>query len=107
MQRSLGITFIYVTHDQEEALTMSDTIIVMKEGVIQQIGRRSTSTTSPERFVAGFIGESNIIPGQMARDFEWCCRATFRCVTNGSRTRRSTWSSAPRTSTSASRARTV
>ncbi len=71
MQRSLGITFIYVTHDQEEALTMSDTVIVMKEGVIQQIGRPIDVYNEPKNaFVADFIGESNIIPGRMARDFE-------------------------------------
>ncbi len=71
MQRSLGITFVYVTHDQEEALTMSDTIIVMKEGVIQQIGRPTDIYNEPENaFVADFIGESNILPGRMTRDFE-------------------------------------
>jgi len=82
MQRSLGITFIYVTHDQEEALTMSDTIIVMKEGVIQQIGRPIDIYNEPRNaFVAGFIGESNIISGQMTRDFEVVfADRTFRCV---------------------------
>ncbi|NLN45366.1 MAG: ABC transporter ATP-binding protein [Clostridiaceae bacterium] len=82
MQRSLGITFIYVTHDQEEALTMSDTIIVMKEGVIQQIGRPIDIYNEPRNaFVAGFIGESNIIPGQMARDYEvGFAGRTFCCV---------------------------
>ena len=64
MQRQLGITFIFVTHDQEEALTMSDTIVVMKDGVIQQIGTPEDIYNEPKnRFVAEFIGESNIIPG--------------------------------------------
>ena len=64
MQRKLGITFIFVTHDQEEALTMSDTIVVMDKGVIQQIGRPMDIYNEPKnRFVATFIGESNIIRG--------------------------------------------
>ncbi|MFH0993263.1 MAG: ABC transporter ATP-binding protein [bacterium] len=64
MQRKLGITFIYVTHDQEEALTMSDTIVVMKDGVIQQIGTPTGIYNEPNnRFVARFIGESNILEG--------------------------------------------
>ncbi|MBP7401158.1 MAG: ABC transporter ATP-binding protein [Clostridia bacterium] len=82
MQRSLGITFIYVTHDQEEALTMSDTVIVMKEGVIQQIGRPIDVYNEPRNaFVADFIGESNILPGRMARDREVSFLGrTFPCV---------------------------
>lgn len=64
MQRKLGITFIFVTHDQEEALTMSDTIVVMDKGVIQQIGTPQDIYNEPKnRFVATFIGESNIIRG--------------------------------------------
>jgi len=64
MQRKLGITFIFVTHDQEEALTMSDTIVVMNKGVIQQIGKPIDIYNEPKnRFVATFIGESNIIRG--------------------------------------------
>lgn len=64
MQRSLGITFVFVTHDQEEALTMSDTIVVMNKGVIQQIGTPEDIYNEPKnRFVATFIGESNIIRG--------------------------------------------
>lgn len=64
MHRKLGITFIYVTHDQEEALTMSDTIIVMKDGVIQQIGTPTDIYNEPKNaFVADFIGESNIYGG--------------------------------------------
>ena len=71
MQRELGITFVYVTHDQEEALTMSDTIIVMKDGYIQQIGTPADIYNEPKNaYVADFIGESNIIPGTMSRDFE-------------------------------------
>lgn len=62
IQRSVGITFIYVTHDQEEALTMSDTIVVMNEGEIQQIGTPIDIYNEPKnRFVAQFIGESNIL----------------------------------------------
>lgn len=69
MQRQLGITFIFVTHDQEEALTMSDTIVVMNNGVIQQIGKPEDIYNEPKnRFVANFIGESNIIPGEYLGD---------------------------------------
>ena len=68
MQRKLGITFIYVTHDQEEALTMSDTIVVMKDGLIQQIGTPTGIYNEPKnRFVARFIGESNILEGTYVR----------------------------------------
>jgi spermidine/putrescine transport system ATP-binding protein len=64
MQRKLGITFIFVTHDQEEALTMSDTVVVMKDGLIQQIGTPFDIYNEPKnRFVANFIGESNIFNG--------------------------------------------
>ena len=70
MQKSLGITFIYVTHDQEEALTMSDTIAVMDNGEIQQIGTPVDIYNEPKNaFVAKFIGESNIIDGIMHKDF--------------------------------------
>lgn len=69
MQREVGITFIYVTHDQEEALTMSDKIIVMNAGDIQQIGSPIDIYNEPEnKFVANFIGESNIFEGTMVRD---------------------------------------
>ena len=69
MQRSLGITFIYVTHDQEEALTMSDTVVIMNEGRILQIGSPEMIYNEPEtRFVANFIGESNIVEGKMIKD---------------------------------------
>ena len=69
MHRELGITFIYVTHDQEEALTLSDTIVVMDEGRIQQIGTPAEVYNEPvNAFVADFIGESNILNGTMIRD---------------------------------------
>lgn len=69
IQKEVGITFIYVTHDQEEALTMSDTVVVMKSGEIQQIGTPVDIYNEPEnRFVAEFIGESNIIEGVMLKD---------------------------------------
>ena len=70
IQKRVGITFIYVTHDQEEALTMSDTIVVMNEGLIQQIGTPVDIYNEPKNaFVAKFIGESNILPGIMHKDF--------------------------------------
>ena len=70
IQREVGITFIYVTHDQEEALSMSDTVVVMNNGEIQQIGTPTDIYNEPEnRFVAGFIGESNIIEGVMLKDY--------------------------------------
>ncbi|MDY2902060.1 MAG: ATP-binding cassette domain-containing protein [Bacilli bacterium] len=69
MHKKLGITFIYVTHDQEEALTMSDTIVVMKDGVIQQIGSPKQIYDEPKNaFVADFIGESNIYSGTIIDD---------------------------------------
>ncbi len=71
IQQEVGITFIYVTHDQEEALTMSDTIVVMNAGEIQQIGTPTDIYNEPEnRFVADFIGESNIIDGVMLEDYK-------------------------------------
>ncbi len=70
IQQEVGITFIYVTHDQEEALTMSDKIVVMKEGEIQQIGSPVDIYNEPENaYVANFIGESNIIDGVMLDDY--------------------------------------
>lgn len=69
MHRKLGITFIYVTHDQEEALTMSDTIVVMKDGVIQQIGTPKDIYNEPKSsFIANFVGESNIFSGTIVGD---------------------------------------
>ncbi|WIV11311.1 spermidine/putrescine ABC transporter ATP-binding protein [Proteiniborus sp. MB09-C3] len=85
MQKRVGITFIYVTHDQEEALTMSDTIIVMDKGKIQQIGTPEDIYNEPKNaFVADFIGESNIIEGTMVRDLlvEFA-GAQFPCVDKG------------------------
>ncbi len=70
MQQTLGITFIFVTHDQEEALSMSDTIVVMRDGSIQQIGTPTDIYNEPKNaFVANFIGESNIIEGVMKKDY--------------------------------------
>ena len=82
MQRSLGITFIFVTHDQEEALTMSDTIVVMNGGIIQQIGTPEDIYNEPKnRFVANFIGESNIIRGKYLGDLNVSfLDQTFKCV---------------------------
>ena len=69
IQQQVGITFIFVTHDQEEALTMSDTVVVMNKGTIQQIGTPEDIYNEPKNaFVADFIGESNIIDGVMVRD---------------------------------------
>ncbi len=69
MHKKIGITFIYVTHDQEEALTMSDTIVVMNDGEIQQVGKPKEIYDEPNNaFVADFIGESNIYTGTMAKD---------------------------------------
>ncbi|MCR4436123.1 MAG: ABC transporter ATP-binding protein [Clostridiales bacterium] len=85
IQKRLGITFVYVTHDQEEALTMSDTIVVMKNGAIQQIGTPTDVYNEPKNaFVADFIGESNIVDGIMHED----CRIEFsghifECVDKG------------------------
>ena len=71
MQKQLGITFVFVTHDQEEALTMSDRVVVMDKGKIQQIGTPQDIYNEPENaFVADFIGESNIVDGIMHKDFE-------------------------------------
>ena len=85
MQQQLGITFIYVTHDQEEALTMSDTIVVMKDGVIQQIGKPTDIYNEPRNpFVADFIGESNIVPAVMLEDYKVRFKGlTFKCVDAG------------------------
>ena len=85
IQKELGITFIYVTHDQEEALSMSDVVVVMNEGKVQQIGSPTDIYNEPENaFVADFIGESNILDGVMLAD----CRAKFAgrefvCVDSG------------------------
>ena len=85
MQQQLGITFIYVTHDQEEALTMSDTIVVMNGGKIQQIGDGKSIYDEPKNaFVANFIGDSNILSAIMHKDFEVeAAGHVFECVDEG------------------------
>ena len=85
IQQEVGITFIYVTHDQEEALTMSDKIVVMKDGEIQQIGTPTDIYNEPvNEFVANFIGDSNIIEGVMVRDYEVMFEdKKFECVDYG------------------------
>lgn len=85
LKNELGITFIYVTHDQEEALTMSDTIVVMNQGYIQQIGSPESIYNEPENaFVADFIGDSNIIPATMIEDRLVSILGTrFACVDTG------------------------
>ena len=85
LKNELGITFVYVTHDQEEALTMSDTIVVMNQGYIQQIGTPESIYNEPENaFVADFIGESNIVPGLMIHDeLVEIFGAKFACVDKG------------------------
>ena len=85
MHEALGITFIYVTHDQEEALTLSDTIVVMSEGKIQQIGTPTDIYNEPvNSFVADFIGESNILNGTMIKDKEVeFIGHKFECVDSG------------------------
>ncbi len=85
LKNELGITFIYVTHDQEEALTMSDTIVVMNQGYIQQIGSPEKIYNEPENaFVADFIGDSNIINGTMIQDQVVEILGTkFKCVDTG------------------------
>ena len=85
LKNELGITFIYVTHDQEEALTMSDTIVVMNQGYIQQIGSPEKIYNEPENaFVADFIGDSNIIGATMIEDkLVEILGARFACVDTG------------------------
>ena len=85
IQKQTGITFIYVTHDQEEALSMSDVVVVMSEGKIQQIGSPTDIYNEPENaFVADFIGESNIVDGVMNDDFKVTFSGhTFECVDKG------------------------
>ena len=85
MHKKLGITFIYVTHDQEEALTLSDTIVVMNEGKIQQIGTPTDIYNEPQNsFVADFIGESNILNGKMIKDkLVQFAGHEFECVDEG------------------------
>ena len=85
IQKEVGITFIFVTHDQEEALSMSDTVVVMNEGIIQQIGSPIDIYNEPKnRFVAQFIGESNIVPAIMKEDFLVSFDdQDFKCVDHG------------------------
>ena len=85
IQHRLGITFIYVTHDQEESLSMSDTVVVMDSGVIQQIGTPQDVYNEPKNaFVADFIGESNILDGKMLEDFKCSFSgAQFQCLDKG------------------------
>ena len=85
IQQRIGITFVYVTHDQEEALSMSDTIVVMAEGEIQQIGTPTDIYNEPKNaFVADFIGESNIIDGVMLSDYSVRFAGhTFNCLDKG------------------------
>ncbi|MBE6818764.1 MAG: ABC transporter ATP-binding protein [Ruminococcaceae bacterium] len=85
IQRETGITFIFVTHDQEEALSMSDTVVVMDNGVIQQIGTPEDIYNEPiNAFVADFIGESNIIDGRMLEDYKVLLDGVeFDCVDKG------------------------
>ena len=85
IQQAVGITFIYVTHDQEEALSMSDTIVVIADGEIQQIGTPTDIYNEPKNaFVADFIGESNIIDGVMLEDKKVRFSShTFDCVDGG------------------------
>ena len=85
IQKALGITFIFVTHDQEEALSMSDTIVVMANGKIQQIGTPTDIYNEPvNAFVADFIGESNILDGTMISDYKAKFAGhTFECLDTG------------------------
>lgn len=85
IQKEVGITFIFVTHDQEEALSMSDTVVVMNEGIIQQVGTPEDIYNEPEnRFVADFIGESNIIEAVMKKDLLVSFDGEdFECVDKG------------------------
>lgn len=85
LKNELGITFIYVTHDQEEALTMSDTVVVMNGGLIQQMGTPEDIYNEPENaFVADFIGDSNILDGIMIQDKQVAiCDKIFPCIDEG------------------------
>ena len=106
IQQAMGITFIYVTHDQEEALAMSDTVVVMDEGKIQQIGTPEDIYNEPKNaFVADFIGESNIIDGIMRADgVVEIFNRRFQCLDKGFAKdepvdvviRQRTWISSPR-----------
>ena len=88
IQQEVGITFIFVTHDQEEALTMSDKIVVLKDGLIEQVGTPTEIYNEPaNRYVANFIGESNIIDGVMKKDYLVSFdKKNFECVDFGFKT---------------------
>ena len=85
IKNELGITFVFVTHDQEEALTMSDRIIVMNQGLIQQVGTPVDIYNEPQNaFVADFIGESNIVDGIMPKDcLVYILGCEFPCIDSG------------------------
>ena len=85
IQKALGITFVFVTHDQEEALSMSDTVVVMNEGKVQQIGSPIDIYNEPQNaFVADFIGESNILDGVMRADYRaFFSGREFECLDKG------------------------
>ena len=85
MQEKLGITFVYVTHDQEEALSMSDSIVILKDGIVQQIGDPVSIYNEPKNaFVADFIGESNILDGTMVKDkLVRFCNKDIPCIDTG------------------------
>ena len=85
IKKEVGITFVYVTHDQEEALTMSDRIVVMNKGIIQQMGTSKSIYDEPQNaFVADFIGDSNIIDGIMEKDcLVWIQGVRIPCVDTG------------------------
>ena len=85
IQKALGITFVFVTHDQEEALSMSDTVVVMNEGKVQQIGSPIDIYNEPKNaFVADFIGESNILDGTMKADYRaYFSGREFKCLDAG------------------------
>ena len=103
IQQAIGITFIFVTHDQEEALSMSDTVVVMDKGEIQQIGSPIDIYNEPKNaFVADFIGESNILDGTMIDDYlVEVAGQRFKSLTAASAEwRRSMWSSVRRISIS-------
>ena len=90
LKNELGITFVYVTHDQEEALTMSDKVVVMNQGYIQQMGTPEKIYNEPENaFVADFIGDSNIVDGVMIKDREVeICGTVWPCIDTGFGTRK-------------------
>ena len=102
MHKTLGITFVYVTHDQEEALTLSDTVVVMNEGLVQQVGTPTDIYNEPVNcFVADFIGESNIFNGTMIKDklVSFMGMSSSAWIQDSARMSRWTWLCARKTST--------